>query len=128
VAEPFDVNAYIIEYRDWVEGAPFIMPKRLPPIECTDGLIFSMQADKYAYCTPRSNYGPYAEVEIGFPIDKVQEFMPYAEDPEYPINTVYGYVPVEIVEMVVDKHNKERRLIWSLVMFGKTLNIWWRKA
>ena len=30
--------------------------------------------------------------------------MPYAEDRERPTDTVYGYVPVEIVERVIEKH------------------------
>ena len=31
--------------------------------------------------------------------------MEYAEDPENPTETVYGYVPSEVVQAVLDKHN-----------------------
>lgn len=30
--------------------------------------------------------------------------MPYAEDPEALTETVYGYVPVTLVEQIIEKH------------------------
>ena len=30
--------------------------------------------------------------------------MPYAEDPKTPTESVYGYVPVEVNEQIIEKH------------------------
>lgn len=38
-------------------------------IVCKDGTSLSVQANEYVYCAPRDNYGPYYEVEVGFPLD-----------------------------------------------------------
>lgn len=78
--------------------------RRMKSITCADGLEFSAQASELHYCSPRKNLGPYTAIEIGFPTQKVDEFMPYAEDENVPTGTVYGWVPVEIVEQVVMNH------------------------
>jgi hypothetical protein len=67
------------------------------PLFCADGTRLSVQARSGSYCTPRSDEGPYSHVEVGFPSKPVPEFMPYAEDPDRPTDTVYGYVPVQVV-------------------------------
>lgn len=72
------------------------------PIRCADGLSFSVQANSTAYCAPRTDDGPYTAVEVGFPSQRVEAFMEYAEDPDNPTETVYGWVPAEIVEKVVN--------------------------
>ena len=36
-------------------------------IQCKDGFGMSVQANEGAYCFPRSDFGPYKEVEVGFP-------------------------------------------------------------
>lgn len=77
------------------------------PIECKDGFTISVQASEYNYCNPRctdSNY--YYEVECGFPSSEPEFIMDYAEDPDTPTKTVYAYVPVELVEQLIDLHNK----------------------
>lgn len=74
------------------------------PIECADGLTLSVQASVTHYCTPRDSVGPWIAVEIGFPSRRVGEFMEYAENPDDATGTVYGYVPVEVVEAVIEKH------------------------
>jgi hypothetical protein len=40
-------------------------------------------------------------VEIGFPNRTIQAFLPYAENSAVPTDTVYAYVPVEIVEAIL---------------------------
>lgn len=30
--------------------------------------------------------------------------MEYAENPDYPIHTIYGYVPIEVVDKLMEKH------------------------
>lgn len=73
-----------------------------PPIVCADGLTLSVQASHLHYCSPRNDEGPYSTVEIGFPSEKVEEFMEYAEDAENPTQTVYARVPVEVVLQVIN--------------------------
>lgn len=78
--------------------------RQVKPLTCADGLSFSAQASKFHYCTPRNSVGPWIAVEIGFPTERVEEFLEYAESPDTLTNTVYGYVPVEVVEAVIEKH------------------------
>lgn len=56
--------------------------------------------------TPRTNLesGEYETCEVGFPNQREELLMPYAEDPETPTETVYGYVPVTLVEQIIEKH------------------------
>ena len=58
----------------------------------------SIQASENHYCSPRENMQEvYDEVEIGFPnfIFSEEFINQYAEEPESPKDTVYGYVPME---------------------------------
>ena len=73
-------------------------------VRCKDGFTMSVQASEYHYCIPRNNDGPWTHVEVGFPSDREELLMPYAEDSEHPTETVYAYVPVEVVEKVIEKH------------------------
>lgn len=75
-----------------------------PRIVCVDGLSFSVQANYGAYSDPRSATGPYTAVEIGFPSERIEEIMPYCERPDDPTETVYGYVPVDLVLDVINAH------------------------
>ncbi len=72
-----------------------------PRIYCKSGLSLSVQASAFTYCSPRNDLGPYTAVEVGFPSTTVDALLPYAEDRDTPTETVYGYVPVEIVEKVI---------------------------
>ena len=120
----FDLNAYLADDSNlredclasirkaqengefWAEAwhGKIPMMRQMKRIKCADGLIFSAQASEYTYCSPRENIGPWSAVEIGFPSQKVDEFMAYAEEADKPTQTVYGWVPVEVVEAVVEKH------------------------
>ena len=73
-------------------------------IICKDGFSLSVQVGELMYCTPRSDKGPWNEVEVGFPSEKDDNLLPYAESPNKPENTVYPYVPIELVESVMLKH------------------------
>lgn len=77
-----------------------------PHVYCKDGFRMSVQAGDGLYCTPRANLenGEYETCEIGFPNQKEELLMLYAEDPEHPTATVYGYVPLKVVEAVIEKH------------------------
>jgi hypothetical protein len=76
----------------------------VPPIECNDGFEMSIQAASHNYCTPRDCNGTYSHLEVGFPNRVEDDLMPYAEDSEAPTETVYCYVPVEIILKVIAKH------------------------
>lgn len=84
--------------------------KRLDPykpvsaITCADGFSMSVQAGEFLYCSPRDNIGPYCAVEVGFLSEIEDQLIPYIDDPEEPTNTIYGYVPIEIVERIIEKH------------------------
>lgn len=68
-----------------------------------DGTVMSVQASHFHYCSPRiDNADCYDSVEVGFPSCEIAEIMEYAEDPDHPTDTVYGRVPVEILNQVID--------------------------
>jgi hypothetical protein len=73
-------------------------------IKCKDGFSISVQATHSAYCSPRTNIGPWESVECGFPSSTPEQIMQYAEDPDHPEETVYGYVPIEKVEELLASH------------------------
>ena len=74
-------------------------------IICADGFSMSVQASGTAYCTPRKTGAVrYSEVEIGFPSSREDLLLEYAEDQGNPTETVYGYVPANIVSLVIVKH------------------------
>lgn len=76
-----------------------------PRIVCQDGFTMSVQASAFAYASPREDHGPYSAVECGFPSQKPSAaLMEYAENPDDPTGTVYGYVPVAIVLAEFELH------------------------
>ena len=74
-------------------------------IQCADGFSMSVQGNENAYCHPRTNNAEeYTEVEVGFPNMVEELLLPYAEEPDNPRGTVYGYVPAQVIVNVVAKH------------------------
>ena len=78
--------------------------KRYKFLYCKSGFGMSVQASETSYCAPRDNIGPYTHVEIGFPSAADCMIIGYAEDPDDPTGTVYGYIPVGIVKALIIKH------------------------
>ena len=75
-----------------------------PRIHCADGFSVSVQASQYHYCRPRIDSAEkYNAVELGYPSAADDLITDYAEDVAY-TDTVYGYVPVEIVDKLIEKH------------------------
>jgi hypothetical protein len=75
-----------------------------PRAICADGFSVSIQGGIGIYSQPRCNTESYTAVELGYPSagdDLIQE---YAEEPEKPIDTVYPYVPIEVVDGLLEKH------------------------
>jgi len=75
------------------------------PVLCADGFRVSTQASNGHYCEPREDTGPWSQVELGFPsADPGEVIRAYAEDPAQPTDTVYPYVPIELVEALIAQH------------------------
>ena len=80
------------------------VPWVMPPLVCRDGFNVSVQAGAKHYCEPRSDEGPYTHVELGFPSAPSDLLTEYAEDETAPTLTVYGYVPLGVVEALLESH------------------------
>lgn len=86
-------------------------------IRCQDGFEISVIAGHGTYCSPRPAinddppFGPFKEVECGFPSDRPEpweQWSKYAETTSDPTGTVYGYVPVSLVRLLVEIHGGEK--------------------
>lgn len=85
-------------------------------IECADGYRFSAVAGFGIRSTPTMELhqyvvGPFSHLEIGFPSSTPEpwdEWSKYVEDSDHPTETVYSYVPVELVKDLVARHGGER--------------------
>ena len=65
----------------------------------------SVQANEGAYCPPREDGADsYTHAEVGYPNLVEELLLPYAEDPDNPRGTVYGWVPAHIITIVCAKH------------------------
>ena len=76
-----------------------------PSIVCNDGFTMSVQGSNRHYCSPRNLSKHYLKMEIGFPSEQEDLIMQFVEDKSNPTEQVYGYVPCEIIQNVIDKHN-----------------------
>lgn len=80
--------------------------KTRPRIICKDGFSMSVQASYSCYCEPRYTLKncSYTSAEIGFPSEKEELIIGYAECEEYPTETVYPYTPIRLIDAVIKKH------------------------
>ena len=95
---------FLCETYELVYGGVYVLS---PHIFCEDGFEMSVQAGSGLYSAPRENLesGEYTACEVSFPNRKEELLMPYAEeDPETPTDSVYAYVPVEVIEQIIEKH------------------------
>ena len=93
------VNEYL--RRTWTGDRLCIRPY----IECADGFTISVQASDFHYCSPRTSVADqYETVELGFPNMEDPIIKDYAEDPDDLTHTVYGYVPIKVVNKLIEKH------------------------
>ena len=97
------INDYIKETR---QLNPIIRTECVRPrVKCADGYSISVQVGSALYCEPRVDGAEYySKVELGYPSIGDPMINDYAEDPERYEDTVYGYVPVEIVDELLQKH------------------------
>jgi hypothetical protein len=86
-------------------GSKLTIKAEMPQIVCADGTTLSVQVGEYTYCSPIDNKGPYRSVEVGFPsVEPPEIWRQYAEDPDHPTDTVYAYVPIELVSFFIARH------------------------
>jgi hypothetical protein len=100
----FDYNAYQAKF-PWVVNSVVTYRNPIPRIECADGFSFSAQVGSTIYCSPRTDAREaYDTVEVGSPSEAEPLLVPYADDTEDLTQTVYGYVPVDLVNAIVAAH------------------------
>ena len=116
-----NINEFIQKYRTvrmypdvpnlYDGGKGCMAVSRNPLVVCKDGFIMSVQCGQTLYSSPRGVAKRYREVEIGFPSAPESLIAEYAEDWKVEgdddprlCETVYGYVPVKIVNKVLRKH------------------------
>lgn len=76
-----------------------------PRIVCNDGFSISVQGgNRFNYCDPRERIKLFWLVELGFPSEQIPELSDYAEDGKDHTQTVFGYVPIDKVEALIQKH------------------------
>ena len=74
-------------------------------VQCKDGFTVSCQASDYHYCTPRESDAEWACIELGFPnAEPTPKICQYAEDSKDLLGTVYAYVPVYLVDEMLEEH------------------------
>lgn len=101
-----NINQYLESHKQIKQLTSGYQIRELAPrVTCADGFVMSVQVSSSHYCTPRIDDAvEYDSVEIGFPSEAEPLIMSFAEREEDPTGTVYGYVPVSIVDEVIAKH------------------------
>lgn len=68
-----------------------------------NGVSLSIQASSTHYCSPRETlpYSQYTEFEVGYPSEEIEALMPYCDNCENPTETVYAYVPLEVLDAYI---------------------------
>lgn len=108
IINQYFADNYNVTNVETYDGERFVYLDKRPRVVCKDGFTISIQASDYHYCTPRETFKPregktYSSVELGYPSMKDDLITFYAEDDDY-TNTVYGWVPVDIVVKLLEKH------------------------
>ena len=102
------INKYLKETRNIVrleDGR--IYDGNRPRIVCNDGYSVSVQASRYHYCSPRIDGAEqYESVELLFPNMEDELINDYEVYSDYDdCNwSIYHYVPIEIVNVLIEKH------------------------
>ena len=82
-----------------------MLKKQYKRVVCTDGFSVSIQGSKTNYSTPRHDHPEaFTSLELGFPSSADDIIKQYAENPLDLTGTVYGYVPVADVYLLLTAH------------------------
>lgn len=96
------VNEFLHDESNFIDGTYGSIRKKFI---CSDGWTISIQASQGHYCEPRVDYDAfYSSVECGYPNRPEYELKRFAEDPLELCNTVYPYVPVDVLNKIIEKH------------------------
>lgn len=78
-----------------------------PKVICKDGFEISIQAGSTDYSKPKSNLknGNYKEVELGYPSMPDESIEKYRGS-----GNIFLYVPIKVVEALIEKHGGIDRL------------------
>ena len=111
------INEFIQKYRSVKEYNSAMQEMKIshnPYVVCKDGFTMSVQAGQSCYSVPKDVADKYEEAEIGYPstpevlIKQYAEIMDVeeasVEDDSWLCDTVYPYVPVNIIDKVIRKH------------------------
>ena len=99
-----NANQFLKKYRKVKQIVPGMTSSYTPHLVCKDGFTMSVQAGFSLYSTPRDDAKRYNAVEIGYPSKEELMIKKYADDQENLCDTVYGYVPTKIVDIIIKKH------------------------
>lgn len=94
------INEFLQKYRRVEHGMNVTRPRVL----CADGFTVSVQAGYGIHSIPGCDADSYIDVELGFPAEKEDDWIIYAKNRSMPTDTVYSFVPVELVDKVLDTH------------------------
>lgn len=97
------------ELRSYTIDGSFLLPR----VSFADNISMSIQCHGGAYAQPRlvgwRDVRPLEQrvthVEVGYPDVEIAALMPYIEcDDEDPTESVYPYVPVEVIDAMIAEH------------------------
>lgn len=93
-------------FTEWMqEGRTEEWRKMTTRLLLADGSSLSVQASEGHYCAPRcdfDDYSLYSEFEVGFPSIHMEELAPYQDGDGDQKSSVFGYVPKEVVESLIE--------------------------
>lgn len=98
------INEYLEKHKEFYTVGDKEYLSLRPHIFCKSGLKFSAQASEFHYCSPRHNSTPYFSIEIGYPSERVEKLIPYAENSNDPSDTVYSWVSVELIDEIIEEN------------------------
>ena len=85
-------------------GKEFTTVRVYKNVTCRDGFNFSLQAGPSHYSEPKAIANEYEAWEIGFPSGEEPLWMEWQEPGNEPTESVYGWVPNEVVNAVIQRH------------------------
>lgn len=96
----FDINKYLVSTGRIVKGL-------FHRIICKDKFSMSVQAGKIWHCEPKTDHGPWTELEVGSISSAESLLKNYKESPlddDHGPGIVFPYVPAEVINDIVEKH------------------------
>ena len=78
---------------------------RRMPVVCKDGLVLSVQASRFHYCTPRQDRGPHTAFEVRVLSDHDEELLAAYRSGDVPgTSPLFAWVPAQVIDEVIRKH------------------------